>query len=73
VPLPSVKSSTRNGGVDACGKAEIGHGMAVFGVPIAGSKLWAFMVCCLGVGICGVMHDFIQEAVFRTDGFDHGW
>lgn len=39
----------------------------------AGSKLWGFSICCVGVGVFGVLHDFIQEAIFRVEGYDYGW
>lgn len=42
-------------------------------VCVAGSAWFQMAVCCTGVGLGGVAHDFIQEAIFRYDEWDYGW
>jgi hypothetical protein len=31
------------------------------------------LICCLGVGGGGVIHDYVQELVFRNEQWDYGW
>jgi len=45
----------------------------VFGIEIKGPRWFVFMVCCAGVAGGGIAHDFIQESVYRTPGYDYGW
>ena len=47
--------------------------LSVCNVEISGGAFVQFFVCVAGVFGCGVTHDFVQELVFRYDGYDFGW
>ncbi|EKX43167.1 hypothetical protein GUITHDRAFT_87893 [Guillardia theta CCMP2712] len=40
---------------------------------LKGPRWLQFLLLVLGVFSLGVIHDFVQELVFRYEGFDYGW
>eukprot|EP00961_Rhodomonas_salina_P194886 2631603-Rhodomonas_salina.3 len=45
----------------------------ILGLRLQGPPWVQFFICVGGVFGFGVIHDFIQELVFRYDGFEFGW
>jgi len=59
--------------IDAAGRGKPEQKLVVLGIELRGGAWVQFFACVGGVFGCGVLHDFVQELVFRNEEFDYGW